>query len=186
MSGTPSQSPGATSATSSVSATDFEFEVTVLGEFTDRQPGRLRIAFTNVSDEELYGIDGPDYSIPFVDDDYASNNLELLLIPEEGGPRVDGTFPESPTDGCWKVPFEWPEARGPETLQQIRRRVSPGETASHEYSLYYTDECSSGTFTFENEFELRKAEADPRQVKLGFDLTITDQEMSASVDEPVI
>lgn len=186
MSGTSSQSPSASSAISSVSAADFEFEVTAIGEFTDRNPGRLRIAFTNVSDEDLYGIDGPDYSIPFIDDDYASNNLELLLIPDEGGPRVDGAFPESATDGCWKVSFEWPEARGPETLQQIRRQIPPGETASHDYSLYYIEECSSGTFTFENELELRKGEADPQQVRLGFDLTITDQEMSASVHEAVI
>lgn len=169
----------------SASTTDFEFEVTILGEFTNSHPGRLRISFTNVSGEALYGIDGPDYSIPFVDDDYASTELELLLIPDEGGPRVDGTFPESPTDGCWKVSFEWPEARGPETLQQLRRRVSPGETVSHEYSLYYTDECVSGTFTFENEFELQKGDGDPRPMTVGFDLTITDQTMSVSVNEPV-
>lgn len=182
-----SESPSPTAAPDQISAADFEFEVSVLGEFTDRHPGRLRIDFTNNSDEELWGMDGPEYSIPFVDDDYASNDLELLLIPDDGGPQVDGTFPESLTNGCWTVSFEWPDAWEAETAILLARRVPPGETVSHEYSLYYIDECVSGTFTFENELELQKGgRDDPWPARLGFDLTISEQEMSASVHEPVI
>lgn len=182
---------------------DLAFDVTVLGEFTAASPGRLGISVRNTGDRLLTGVGDRQHVLPFVDDDYAgldeSGQLALFLAPDdttltiqpegERGDRVGQFLPDTSTDGCWQLPFDWPAARGAEPAVRYTVSVPPGETVSHEYGLYYIDACGPRRVTFENTFDL--ANTDPPQVgtlrrtRLGFTLTVAPAEpIRVDVHEP--
>lgn len=111
---------------------DFRFQVTPIKSFTESHPARINIAFTNTSDVNLAGKGGPEYTLPFVDDNYAgedeSGNEEMLLLPDNGGPNYDfnttsgeresleAVIPQNPSDSCWTLSVEWPPAMAFHTL----------------------------------------------------------------------
>lgn len=182
---------------------EFAFEVDVLDGFTAASPARLGASFRNTGDRLLTGVGPLQHVLPFVDDDYAgmdeSGQLEVFLAPDgasltidpadTSGGRVGQFLPETPTDGCWTLPFDWPAARGarPAILHTVS--VPPGEAVRHEYGLYYIDGCEAGRYTFEGTFDL--ANTDPPlagalyRTRLGFDLTITPaQTLRVDVHEP--
>lgn len=186
-------------------ADDVALDVAVLQSFTPDQPARLEIAFTNAGERSLLGLGGPQYVLPFVDDDYAGEaadgSLALFLLPDDNGlavepegeptASVESYLPDAPTDGCWTVPFEWPAAKASFTAVLHEVPVEPGGTVSHEYSLYYLDDCVTGTFAFESSFDLGYRRSDDPDgtlypTALGFDLTIADDGITVSAHEPAV
>lgn len=176
------------------SAADVTLEVTALQGFTPDHPARLEITFTNASDRVLVTADGPRYVVPFVDDNYAGEAADgsprLLLVPDDAklavrpagtdGGWVGEYLPESPTDGCWRLPFDWPEARGPSTAILHVVDLEPSETIRHGCGLYWIDGCEPGTYTFEHRFDLRyetdaSTPTSPSRATTGFDLVVDDK-----------
>lgn len=184
---------------------DLDFEVAVLDGFTEASPARLAITVRNAGDRLLTGVGDRQHVLPFVDDDYGglneSGRLGLFLAPDdttltiqpqgERGDRVGQFLPDTPTDGCWRLPFDWPAAQGVEPAIRYTVSVPPGETVSHEYGLYFVDACEPGRFTFESDFDL--ANTDPplqgalHRTRLGFDLTVSRAgALEVDVHEPLI
>lgn len=186
-------------------AEDIEFYVVITHQFGMTHPARLVITFENTSDRFLTGVGGLQFVIPFVDDDYAgvddSGQLGLFLAPDDAALTVkpEGTsagrvgqfLPDEPRDRCWKLPFDWPGARGVSPAIFHTVGVPPGEQVSHEYGVYYIDRCEAGRFTFESRFQLTNTDPPLEQAlypaRLGFDLIISSAEtVRADVHEPVI
>ena len=185
---------------------DVVLEVDVRRGFAPDHPARLEIGFTNAGDRTLVASDGPQYVVPFVDEDYAGEasdgSLGLFLVPDgaklhvrpEGtdGGWVGEYLPEAPTDGCWRLPFDWPDARSFSTAILHVVDLAPGETVRHGYGLYWIDACEPGTYAFEHRFDLRYATggetpAQPSLTATGFDLTVADDGgLSVDVREPVV
>lgn len=181
------------------SPADLGFWVDVRDDFTDASPARLDISLWNAGPRVLTVLDGPEHAVPFVDDDYAgvdeSGHPTLLLVPDDAGlqvdpadgpaDRIDAYLPEAPTDGCWRVPFDWPAARAGATAVLHAVPLEPGQLRSHGYGLYFIDECSPGTYRFEHTFELAAGdpplERDLHTARLGFDVTVAES-MAVSVD----
>lgn len=204
----PSDSPAATSTASPVpapTADEIGFWVEVLDGFTSSAPARLAISFWNRGQRVLTALDGPAHTLPFVDDDYLGvapegdagllllpDDAELVLDPEGADPGPIGSFlPDAPTDGCWRVPFEWPEARDHDTAVLTAVSVDPGVLRRHEYRLYFVEECAPGVYRFEHTFDL--AAGDPpgeralHRARLAFDATVTaSMGVRVDVDEPVV
>lgn len=182
-----------------------QFRVEILAGFTETSPARLEISIRNQGESLVTALDGHEYVFPFVDDDYIgidwTGDPELLLVPDEPKVRVapddaepntmDAFLPDAPTAGCWSVPFEWPGDRAPQPTMLHAVPLPPGETRRHRYTLYFLDECSSGTFTFENSFDL--AVGDPPierglyRARLAFDLARSDSTgLLVRADDPRI
>lgn len=181
------------------------FEVAVRRSFTELSPGRLAITFENVGETRLTALDGPEYVLPFVDDDYAGTDAAgdpaLLLVPDDSTLVVDpegepaghvGTFlPEAPSNGCWTVPFDWPDARGASTRTLRAVTLPPGARRRHEYSLFFIGACAAGTYRFENTFDLAAgdppSEAGLVRTRLGFEVTVEEtMAIRVRVHEPVL
>lgn len=188
-----------------VTADDFEFEVTVRRGFTEAAPGRLEIAFRNVDDRPLIAVGQRRFVLPFVDDDYAgedaSGRPRVFLAPDDSSltvkPRgtargpVGAFLPGAPRDGCWALPFEWPDARVPGPTVLRTASVQPADAVRHGYGLYFIESCVTGTVTFENGFglatgaALRAARISP--TRLGFDLAIAaDGRLAVEAHDPVV
>lgn len=168
------------------------FRVTVIGDFDAAHPARLEIAVRNEGAVPLTALGTSPHVLPFVDDDYTgtdwSGDPELLLIPDEAELVVDpagaesapvGEFlPSTPADGCWSVPFDWPEAHDTGAGGIHAALLAPGETRRHRYGLYFTDGCASGTFSFEHTFDLAAGDVpiEPGlyRGRLAFDLAVSD------------
>lgn len=184
---------------------DLQFTVEILDGFSEASPARLEIRIENQGTSLLTALDGTEYVFPFVDDDYTgidwSGDPELLLVPNDPKVRVapgdaepatmDAFLPDAPTDGCWSVPFEWPAARAPRPAMLHAVPLPPGATRRHRYELYFLEECSSGTFAFENTFDL--AVGDPPierglyRARLAFDVARSDSTgLLVRVDDPRI
>lgn len=182
-----------------------EFEVRVLTGFSEASPARLEIGFRNAGNAVITALDGPAHTVPFVDDDSVgtdwSGDPEVLLVPDDARMTVDPAgaepgpihefLPQSPTDGCWSVPFDWSAARRPSNAGLHAISLQPGECRRHEYGLYYLDGCTTGTFSFVNTFDL--AAGDPPfgrdlvRARLGFDVAISEvMEPLVRVHDPVI
>lgn len=192
----PVPSDGPTSATPTrgpaLSRADLELRVRVRSGFDETGPARLEIALRNAGDTLLTVLDGPRQTVPFVDDDSVgtdwSGDPAVLLVPDgsdltvdpaDGEPAPIGEFlPDASPDGCWTVPFDWPAARGPTSAVLHAVPLQPGERRRHGYSLYSLEGCATGTFSFENSFDL--AAGDPPfgrdlvRARLGFDLAISE------------
>lgn len=190
----PSDSPTPSSPTigSALSRAEVEFRVRARSGFDETGPARLEISLRNAGDTLLTVLDSPRLSVPFVDDDYVgtdwSGDPGVLLVPDGSELTVDpagadpgpiGEFlPESSPDGCWTVPFDWPAARGPTSDVLHAVPLQPGEHRRHGYGVYSLDGCATGTFSFENTFDL--AAGDPPfgrdlvRARLGFDLALSD------------
>jgi len=181
------------------------FTVEILEGFTAASTARLEISIENRSDSLLTALDGNPYVFPFSDDDHIgvdwSGEPEVLLVPEESRVRlapddaepapIHTFLPEEPTDGCWSVPFEWPADRAPQDPLLHAVPLPPSEPRRHRYELYYLDDCSSGTFRFENTFDLAVAdppiERGPYRGRLTFDVARSDSTgLLTRVDEPWI
>lgn len=187
---------------------DFELDVSVLQEFTNDHPARLRITFKNSGTRELVGMGGPEHILPFVDDNYAGDDVynepKLFLLPDNGpyfsivdqdGTRrsISDVIPDSPTDGSWTLPINWPPQSSIVTPILNAVPVPVGSEVSHEYSLYFIDDCTNGLFTFVNNLEIRvgpRATANESHqdyaVTLKFVIQISDTGMKGSIREPEI
>lgn len=145
-----------------------QFEVEVLAGFGDTQPARLEVRIENTGESLVTAMGQSEYVFPFVDDDYTgvdwTGDPEVLLVPQEPAisiapgdaePANITTFlPDTPTDGCWSVPFEWPADRAADPSLLWAIPLLPGERRSHQYELYYIDECTTGTYSFRHTFDL--------------------------------
>lgn len=184
---------------------DFAFDVTILSGFDVATPARLGITFENTGDRLLTGLGGRQFVLPFVDDDYGgldeSGRFGLFLAPDDtalsvapegqsAGP-VGRFLPDEPTDGCWRLPFDWPAAEGVQPGILYTVTVQPGEAVRHEYGLYHVDDCEAGRFTFEGTFDLTNTnpplEQGLRRTRLGFDLVVSPAEtLRLDVHDPVV
>lgn len=180
---------------------DFSFDVSVLHGFCRENPARLEITFTNKSESTLTASGGPEHTLPFIDDDYVgmnqSNKPGLFLVPdnnayfswedEEGNDiSLSDIIPSSPTDGCWKLLIDWPpEGQKVQTAILHRFELPPGESITHQYSVYFLNTCTTGTFSFERTLGLLKG-GDAGQVTQGFDLTVTETDIAVSTHEPSV
>lgn len=203
----PTESPTATPRTTPEPPTpaDFEFDVSVRRGFTAAGPARLEVGFRNVGDRLLTGAGGLQHVLPFVDDDYGGlspgGTLELFLVPDETdlvvGPAdrpprpVEAYLPDRPTDGCWRLPFDWPAAWTTRPAVVHTVSVRPGRGVRHGYTLYHIDDCTAGTYGFEGHFDLTNT--DPPltgalyRTRLGFDLTVAPSgAVSAAVRPPTV
>lgn len=172
---------------------DVSFDVTVVDDFAPEHPARLEVAFGNAAGAALVGTGDQPFVVPFADEDYAGEwpdgSLALFVLPDESPLRlepadagrgpVEAFLPDAPTDGCWRLPFDWPGARGSSFLVHYVYRLAPGETLRHGYTLYWIDDCAAGTVAFERRFDLRFVGDEGRPgptaaVEVGFDLTVAD------------
>lgn len=205
----PSDAPTATTgparSPNAPARSDIGFDVAVRSGFGETSPARLAVAFWNAGDRRLTGLDGPRYFLPFVDDDYAApdetGEPALMLVPDDAKLAVDPAgaaagfvdefLPDEPTDGCWSVPFDWPEARGSHTLTLLAVSLEPGDRHEHAYGLYFVDDCAPGRYRFVNTFDLAAGdpprETDLVRVRLGFDVDV-DESMAVrvAVHEPTV
>lgn len=184
---------------------ELEFRVEVRDSFAEAHPARLEISLRNAGDRLLTVLDGPEHAVPFVDDDYAgvdaSGQPALLLVPDDAGLRIDPAdappdrieafLPEAATDGCWRVPFDWPDARAGATAVLHAVPLSPDQRRQHGYGLYFIDDCSPGTYRFEQTVELAAGdppfERDLHPARLGFDVVVAgSMAVGVEVDEPRI
>lgn len=175
-----------------------EFEVQVRSGFDEASPARLSASLRNAGDSMLTALDGPRYTVPFVDDDYVGTDWtgdpELLLVPDDAelvidpagsdaGP-IQAFLPTASPDGCWSVPFEWPDARAVSNPVFHAIPLQPGERRRHDYELYTLDGCVTGTFSFVNTFELSVGDPpfghDVVRARLGFDLALS------GIHEPLV
>lgn len=123
-----------------------DVEATVVEQFTDDHPARVRVAFRNPTDEtRTYGFSAsPPFSglygsPPGVDGD----DRLLVLVPLESEAYVTAysetwgaertptaAIPDAPTDGCW-------HANGEISHHPIElgRTLDPGETLSETYAV---------------------------------------------------
>lgn len=181
------------------------FEIQVRSGFDESSPARLSASLRNAGDTMLTALDGPRYTVPFVDDDYVGTDWtgdpELLLVPDDAelvvepagadpGP-IQAFLPTSSADGCWSVPFEWPDARVASNLVFHAIPLPPGERRRHDYELYTLDGCVTGTFSFVNTFDLSVGDPpfghDVVRARLGFDLALSGiHEPLVRVHDPVI
>ncbi|MFB6295859.1 MAG: hypothetical protein ABEH66_03340 [Halobacteriales archaeon] len=152
----------------------------------------------------LVGKGGPAHTLPFVDDDYVgrteSNEPGLILVPdneyyfslvEEGGNETGlrDVIPTEPTDGCWKLLFDWPPEGKASTAILHKFELAPGESITHGYSLYHLNRCQRGTYSFEGTVKIESRETRDVEIFtliLGFDLTLTETCPEVSVHDPRI
>lgn len=182
-----------------------QFEVEALSGFSDAQPAQLEIRIENTSETLLTALGKSEYVFPFIDDDYVgidwTGDREVLLVPHEpaisvapgeGEPTpVSELLPEAPSDGCWSIPFDWPANPTIEPAILWSIPLLPGDRRKHRYELYYLEECTTGTFSFTNTFDL--AVGDPPiegglyRARLSFDVARSDATgLLVQVDDPVI
>lgn len=168
------------------------FRVTVLGDFGSAHPARLEIAVRNEGAVPLTALGTSPNVLPFADDDLTgtdwSGDPEVLLIPDDAELVVDpagaepapvGEFlPSSPVDGCWSVPFDWPEDRDATAGDINAVSLAVGETRRHRYGVYFIDGCTTGTFSFEHTFDMAVGDGpiEPGlyRGRLAFDLAVSD------------
>lgn len=201
----PAPSPRSTSPPPP-SADELGFGVGVIGGFTEEAPARLEIALRNAGDRRLTVLDGSVDAVPFVDDDHVGIDpagpaklllvpagSDLLVEPPAGPARPIGTsLPEEPdADGCWTLPFEWPEDRVDPTASLSALSLAPGEVRRHRYRLYFLRDCAAGTYRFEDTFQV--AAGDPPLetglVRAGtaFEVSVSaSMEVGVAVGEPVL
>lgn len=191
----PSDSPSATPATPkprpSPQPDDLELVVRAGSGYDQASPAELDISLRNAGDRLLTVLDGPAYSVPFVDDDYVgtdwSGDPELLLVPDgaelvveppgaDPGP-IQTFLPTAPGDGCWTLPFDWPATRVTSNAVLHAIPLQPGERRQHRYRLYPLDGCATGTFSFVNTFDVSVGDPpfgrDLVRARLGFDVAIS-------------
>lgn len=182
-----------------------ELEVRARSGFDQSSPPELEISLRNAGDTLLTVIDGPAYTVPFVDDDYVgtdwSGDRELLLVPDgtELVVEPDGAdpspiqahLPTESADGCWTVPFEWPAARVPSDPVLHAVPLHPGERRRHGYRIYSLDGCVTGTFSFVNTFDVSVGDPpfarDLVRTRLGFDVALSEiLDPLVRVHDPVV
>ena len=199
---TPSPTPAPSTPRRPTTA-DVAFDVRVVEGFAPDHPARLEAAFGNRGDETLLGTGDQPFVVPFADKDYAGErpdgSLALFIHPDDGPLRVEPSaaergpveafLPDAPTDGCWRLPFDWPAARGSSFLLDYGYRLAPGETVRHGYTLYWIDDCTPGTVAFERRLDLRFVSDAGRPgptaaAEVGFDVTVAaDGTLSVEVRE---
>jgi len=132
--------PGKNFPTISVESDKSEIEgvqlaVTVVRNFDEEAPARLRVTFLNDSDETqefMFGSIQPFSQLGGANEEHEDE--QLILIPEtEGGWSYQGEVPEEPINGCWGLPDE-------ETLLvddlATSAELAPNETISMEYDVF--------------------------------------------------
>jgi hypothetical protein len=104
------------------------------------------------------------YVFPFVDDEYAGTDLggrpKLFLLPKDAQlvTRVPGEdeqpvatlLPDGAEDGCWSVRFEGQPPVVPSTKYLYSVTLSPGESVSHDYRVYFIGPCEPGRYSFQS------------------------------------
>lgn len=184
---------------------ELDFDVTVVRPSDTSSPARLEVAVRNRSDSRVAALGESPFVLPFVDPDYAgtdeSGEPGLLLVPDDnrlivdpadGEPqRLAAALPDRPEGGCWRVPFAWPAPFRARNARLHAVSLLPDDTRRHQYALYFIDGCTTGSFTFENTFDLAVGrppdEGSLYRARLGFVATVTDvQGIEIRVDEPTI
>lgn len=186
-------------------ADELGFWVEARDGFTAASPARLEVSLWNAGDRVLTVLDGPVHAVPFVDDDYvgraAGSQGGLLLVPDGAALVIDppdaepasirAFLPEEPTEGCWRVPFEWPADRGLETAALRAVPLEPGQIRRHGYGLYFLESCAPGDYRFENTFDLAAGdppiERDLARARTTFEVSVDAAgDVRVAVDEPAV
>lgn len=182
-----------------LSRDDFEFEVSVLRSFTEDHTAQLRITFGNNTNERLTVISSYDPALPFGDFTGQlradSSDTTLLLVTEGVSWTIidpDGaewqpseTTPQSPTNGCWTLPFD--PANYAQLAIQHERELGAGETINRDYGLYYTGECTSGVFDFGHSLSIQPPGTDrEHEIQVGFSVTVSDSDVAVTPHERVL
>ena len=144
----------------------YDFDVSVLGDPTADNPGRLQAEFTNLASDAMEVEGDTPNILPFADSDMIgegrNGETSVFLYPVGENFKVGPSFEEvqpienflnyNSQGSCWELGIGWPppaEERMPVNYKVI---LNPGKTARHEYELYHVGGCSTGVFMLESTF----------------------------------
>ena len=192
---------GSTSSmTDHITAEDFSFEATVLDQFSERHPARLRIGFTNTGDAQFTLAGGPTLPFSSITGTKRDDDARLLLIPEEadwitptdetGAPLDVPLIPSSSRDGCWI-----PEYEGTMRKQTMSvSRLAPGDAVSQTYTVLGDPDGAclpAASYCFSEDLTVRRGDVSSDtqafEVSVGFSANVaTDKQLTVSTHEPSI
>lgn len=144
-----------------ISTDEFQFDATVLQQFTADYPARVRFSFSNTTDRTFFMSPknlGP-YRQDYVIVDASTDSKLVFLLPSislvKPDTQVRATPPSEPLDGCWTLNAEFGVL--PRTF--IIGDMRPGETIAEDYTCYAhrdNEDClRPGSYRFTEEHDLR-------------------------------
>jgi len=135
-----------------------EFTVDRSQPSTDSAPASIALSVTNTLEAECMATATHSPVVPFAGrfGYRSSQDGQLLVTPIDGNDQwfqtdtnelvdVSTVLPESPVDGCWRIPPQYDGIADPPG--QISREIQPGETLDQEYELYHMHDCGFGQYT---------------------------------------
>ncbi len=168
------ESPGRTSETESTvqaSIEDLNPTASVVTQASNESPAKIKLSLENTLAVPVSVYPGSlgMYALEFLS--HLNGEMgEIMLYPGDTGRVIiiNGESPERPVDGCWRVPPDEEDARGPYLAGNNYPKeveIAPAETYSVLHDAYYLGPDShcfpADTYKTTNEIEIGEEERTP-------------------------